>query len=83
MGSPQRGGGGACREVAINDAPGPIRYKLTLRTTQDDIARRTGTVVVVRGRFLPPGMPNNGEEPPLHLKITPGVTASEVSMPPH
>ena len=68
------------REVTINDAPGPIRYNLTRRATQDDIARRTGTTVVVRGRYVPPGAPPTEGEPPLFLKITPGLVSSEVSL---
>lgn len=47
-------------------------------TTQDEIARRTGTQVVVRGRYTPPGAPPAGDEPPLFLKVTPGLVASEV-----
>ena len=69
------------REVTINDAAGPIRYNLTRRATQDDIARRTGTTVVVRGRYVPPGAPPTEGEPPLFLKITPGLVSSEVSLP--
>ena len=66
-------------DVNINDAPGPIRYNLTRRATQDDIARRTGTQIVVRGQYQPPGVPITTPEPPLFLKITPGAIVGEVS----
>ena len=60
------------REVVINDAPPPVRYQLTKRTTQDDIQRRTNTIIVTRGRYYLPGVPVDDKEPPLRLKISPG-----------
>ena len=69
-----------CREVTINSAVPQIRNHLTKRSTQDDIARRTGTSVVVRGRFMPPGTPA-GEEKPLFLRVTPGLSQAEVTAP--
>ena len=68
------------RDVVINDASGPIRYNLTRRVTQDDIARRTGTQIVVRGQYQPPGVPSNTDELPLFLKVTPGAVSQEVSL---
>lgn len=68
------------RDVVINDAPGPIRYNLTRRVTQDDVARRTGTQIVVRGQYQPPGGPRVSEEPPLFLKVTPGAVSQEVRL---
>ena len=65
------------RQVVINDAPPAIRFNLTRRAVQDDIGRRTGTSVVVRGQYYSPGQVH-GEEKPLHLKITPGVVLSQV-----
>lgn len=70
------------RDVVINNAPGPIRYNLTRRVTQDDIARRTGTQIVVRGQYQPAGVPVTGDEPPLFLKVTPGAVSQEVIPPP-
>ncbi|KAK9844539.1 hypothetical protein WJX74_003775 [Apatococcus lobatus] len=60
------------REVVINDAPSQTRYNLTKRPVQDDIARRTNTLIVTRGRYYPPGVPQDETEPPLRLKILPG-----------
>ena len=67
-------------DVSINNAPAAIRYKLTLRATQDDIARRTGTQIVVRGQYQAPGVPITSPEPPLFLKVTPGAIAGEVNI---
>ena len=67
------------RDVVINDAPGPIRYNLTRRVTQDDIARRTGTQIVVRGQYQAPAAPGGSDEPPLFLKVTPGAVSQEVA----
>ena len=36
------------RDVTINDAPPQTRYTLTKRTTQEEIQRRTATVIVNR-----------------------------------
>ena len=67
------------QEVVINSAQPQIRNHLTKRSTQDDIARRTGTSVVVRGRYMPPGVaPADSEDKPLCLKVTPGLSKSEV-----
>lgn len=66
------------RDVYINDAPPDMRYHMTKRPTQDDVARRTGTQVVVRGRYMAPGTPFTDVDKPLHLHITPGACTSEV-----
>ncbi|CAL8471825.1 g11367 [Coccomyxa elongata] len=68
---------GIFRPVTINDAPPEMRHHLTKRPTQDDIARRTGTQIVTRGRYMAPGMPQSDTEQPLYLFITPGASASE------
>lgn len=60
------------REVSINDAPPPIRYNLTKRSVQDDIQRRTNTIVVIKGRYQAPGMPGDDSEGPLRLRVMPG-----------
>ncbi len=72
---------GIFRQVTINDAPPEMRHHLTKRPTQDDIARRTGTQIVTRGRYMAPGMPQSDTEQPLYLFITPGASATEVSCP--
>jgi hypothetical protein len=68
------------RDVTINDAPPAIRNHLTKRTTQDDIARRTGTVVTVKGRYYSPGDPQDENEKPLYLRITPGQCMQDVCL---
>ena len=68
------------REVVINDAPAQTRYNLTKRPVQDDIARRTNTLIVTRGRYYPPGLPQDDTEPPLRLKILPGGNLPPVSL---
>lgn len=70
--------GGVCREVTINAAAPAIRNHLTKRSTQDDMARRTGTMIVVRGRYMPPGVPQTGDDKPLCLRVTPGLSKAEV-----
>lgn len=60
------------REVNINDAPPPIRYNLTKRSVQDDIQRRTNTIVVIKGRYHATGMLADDQEGPLRLRIMPG-----------
>lgn len=72
---------GISRQVTINNAPPEMRHHLTKRPTQDDIARRTGTQIVTRGRYMAPGMPQSDTEQPLYLFITPGASASEVCLP--
>eukprot|EP00884_Botryococcus_braunii_P014304 jgi/Botrbrau1/22875/Bobra.0065s0033.1 len=62
-----------CRDVTINDAPPAIRHHLTKRSTQDDIARRTGTVLTVKGRYYAPGEPEDEAEKPLFLRVSPGM----------
>ncbi|CAD7694672.1 unnamed protein product [Ostreobium quekettii] len=64
-----------CREVVINDAPNQIRYHLTRRGTQEDIQRRTATVIVTRGTYCPPGAKLDERDKPLHLRILPGAGA--------
>lgn len=70
------------REVIINDAPPPIRYNLTKRSVQDDIQRRTNTIVVIKGRYHATGMLADDQEGPLRLRIMPG-NVGPVSHPCH
>ncbi|KAK9837508.1 hypothetical protein WJX81_007444 [Elliptochloris bilobata] len=65
------------KDVSINDAPPDTRHFLTRRPTQDDIGRRTGTVLTVRGRYYPPGVPREERDPPLLLHIAPGASHLE------
>lgn len=44
---------------------------------QDDIGRRTGTVLTVRGRYYPPGVVRDERDPPLLLHIQPGTSHLE------
>ena len=60
------------REVVINDAPHGIRMELIKRSVQDDIQRRTHTIVVIKGRYQPPGAPPSDMEGPLRLRVMPG-----------
>ena len=60
------------REVHINDAPPQVRYNLTKRSVQDDIQRRTNTIVVIKGRYQALGTPGDDPEGPLRLRIMPG-----------
>jgi len=56
----------------INDAPPNVRMHLLKRTTQTEVERRTGTIIVVKGRYYAPGQPMVGGEKPLHLNVRPG-----------
>ncbi len=64
--------------MVINDAPTNLRVHLTKRNVQDDIQARTGTVIVTRGRYYPPGVTPDGKEKPLHLYVKPGAAATTV-----
>ncbi|CAN8265889.1 unnamed protein product [Cochlearia groenlandica] len=57
------------REIAINDAEASLRHKLTKRSTQEDIHRSTGAVVITRGKYRPPNALPDGEKP-LYLHIS-------------
>lgn len=58
--------------MIIDDASPPIRYNLTKRSVQDDIQRRTNTIVVIKGRYHATGMLADDQEGPLRLRIMPG-----------
>lgn len=66
------------REVVINDTLASTRHHLTKRTTQEDIQRRTNTIVVTKGKYQAPGMILQGSDKPLHLRVTPGYQAGLV-----
>ncbi len=55
------------RDVTINDAPPQTRYALTKRTTQEEIQRRTATVIVNRCCASPAGLPHNDAAHPRRL----------------
>ncbi|CAN6969997.1 unnamed protein product [Brassica rapa subsp. trilocularis] len=57
------------REIVINDAESSLRHKLTLRSTQEEIQRCTGAVVITRGKYRFPNAPPDGEKP-LYLHIS-------------
>jgi len=84
-GRDDRGGGKheIFREVSINNAPPKTRFHLTKRSTMADIEHRWHVLVVVRGRYYPPGTPESEQkdEKPLCLRITPGGQLPQVGMP--
>ncbi|CDY38575.1 BnaA05g13040D [Brassica napus] len=57
------------REIVINDAEASLRHKLTLRSTQEEIQRCTGAVVITRGKYRFLNAPLDGEKP-LYLHIS-------------
>ncbi|CAH8384976.1 unnamed protein product [Eruca vesicaria subsp. sativa] len=57
------------RAIVINDAEASLRHKLTQRSTQEEIQRSTGTVVITRGKYRLPNAPPDGEYP-LYLHIS-------------
>ncbi len=68
----------APNEVPINDAPAGVRTHLLKKSTQNDIERRTGTVIVTRGRFITPGAPHDAKDAPLHLFVRPSAVPGQV-----
>jgi len=64
--------------VTINDGPSKARLQLTKRFTQEDIQRRTKTLIVTRGRFYAPNMPVPDQQEKLYLLIKPGADAGLV-----
>ncbi|KAG2283829.1 hypothetical protein Bca4012_052517 [Brassica carinata] len=66
------------REIVINDAEASLRHKLTKRSTQEEIQRSTGAVVITRGKFRPPNAPPDGEKP-LYLHISAAAHLKETS----
>lgn len=73
--------------MVINDAVPSARVLLTKRSTQDEISRRNNALIVTRGRFISGGPSvsekhkdaKDASERPLHLRITPGFKAGDVS----
>ena len=70
------------RDVSINDAPHAIRMELIKRSVQDDIQRRTHTIVVIKGCYQPQGAPSNDMEGPLRLRVMPGNVGPVSGLPP-
>lgn len=66
-----------CEEIIINDHPIHIRDQLTRRAALVSVEQQTGTSIIVKGRFYPPGAPRAPNNPPLLLHIT---AASHVGM---
>ncbi|KAI8477008.1 MAG: hypothetical protein J3K34DRAFT_455400 [Monoraphidium minutum] len=62
------------RDIPINDAPAKARITLTKRSVQEDIARRTRSVISTKGRYYPPGV-DHGVEQPLYIAVRPAVNA--------
>jgi hypothetical protein len=68
-------------EVPFNEAPPRVRHILTKRSTQQELEAKWRVVVVVRGRYLPPGQASASEreeDRPLFLRITPSKTLPAV-----
>lgn len=59
-----------CEEIVINDHPINMRDQLTRRAALVSVEQQTGTHIVVKGRFYPPGVPRAPNNPPLLLHIT-------------
>ncbi|XP_009129284.1 protein RIK isoform X3 [Brassica rapa] len=66
------------REIVINDAEASLRHKLTKRSTQEEIQRSTGAVVITRGKYRPPNAPPDGEKP-LYLHISAAAHLKETT----
>ncbi|OAP05835.1 RIK [Arabidopsis thaliana] len=66
------------REIVINDAEASLRHRLTKRSTQEDIQRSTGAVVITRGKYRPPNAPPDGEKP-LYLHISAAAQLKETT----
>ncbi|CAH8354139.1 unnamed protein product [Eruca vesicaria subsp. sativa] len=66
------------REIVINDAEASLRHKLTKRSTQEDIQRSTGAVVITRGKYRPPNALPDGEKP-LYLHISAAAHLKETT----
>ncbi|CAD5324502.1 unnamed protein product [Arabidopsis thaliana] len=66
------------REIVINDAEASLRHKLTKRSTQEEIQRSTGAVVITRGKYRPPNAPPDGEKP-LYLHISAAAQLKETT----
>ncbi|GAX80623.1 hypothetical protein CEUSTIGMA_g8058.t1 [Chlamydomonas eustigma] len=44
---------------------------------EDDIMARTGTLIITKGRYYPPGVARDEKEKPIYLKITPGNSVTQ------
>ncbi|XP_024006898.1 protein RIK isoform X2 [Eutrema salsugineum] len=66
------------REIVINDAEASLRHKLTKRSTQEEIQRSTGAVVITRGKYRLPSAPPDGEKP-LYLHISAAAHLKETA----
>lgn len=59
-----------CEDIIINDHPINIRDQLTRRAALVPVEQQTGTSIIVKGRYYPPGAPRAPNSPPLLLHIT-------------
>ncbi|VVB04441.1 unnamed protein product [Arabis nemorensis] len=66
------------REIVINDAEASLRHRLTKRSTQEEIQRSTGAVVITRGKYRLPNAPPDGEKP-LYLHISAAAHLKETA----
>jgi len=64
-----------CEEIVINDHPINMRDQLTRRAALVSVEQQTGTHIVVKGRFYPPGAvsytfprPFQPDHPPAHIR---------------
>ncbi len=48
------------------------QQNLACVTVQEEVQRRTNTVVVIKGRYIAPGKPVDDQEGPLRLLVKPG-----------
>jgi hypothetical protein len=55
----------------INDLQPNIRNTMIRRNVLAEIERKTGTTILVKGRFYPPGAPRT-EDPSIHLRVSCG-----------
>lgn len=55
----------------INDLPAHIRNIMIRRPVLAEIERKTGSTILVKGRFYPPGAPRT-DDPPIHLRVSCG-----------
>eukprot|EP00892_Ulva_mutabilis_P006666 jgi/Ulvmu1/4371/UM002_0096.1 len=59
-----------CEEIIINDHAIHIRDQLTRRAALVSVEQQTGTMIVVKGQYYPPGAHRAPNHPPLLLHIT-------------
>lgn len=58
------------KDIDLNELTASNRLTLTKKAVIEGIQAKSGTIILVRGRYYPPGAPR-GVEPPIHLRVTP------------